>query len=217
MALFPMFMDIKGRYCLILGGGSVALRKAQTLLLAGGEVHIWSRDVCEGLFELSECAQVRLEDRASDPKALIQRAFLVVCATSDFEFNNEMLGFCRDKGIFVNCATNEGPAGEEGGATEFIFPSLIVRDTVSVGISTMPVAPSLSKHLRLKLEEQLPQWYGVLGKSLANYRQRLRGMALKNCERARIMGELTEYGICHEGDIPEEMFETIVYKEGKKL
>lgn len=223
MGLFPMFVDITGRCCLILGGGPVALRKARSLILAGGEVHVWAREICDGLMSLANEKKVILEPGNLLPELLLEQAYLVVCATSDAAFNERMRDLCRRLRIFVNCATEDGFGGstrkvrDQGAGSEessFIFPALIVRDGVCVGISTFPPVPSLSKHLRRELEPQIPLWYGTLGKCLADFRERLREMVSEQEARTRIMGRLTDYGISHEGIIPEDIFEQFVSEEG---
>ncbi|MBS5521447.1 MAG: bifunctional precorrin-2 dehydrogenase/sirohydrochlorin ferrochelatase [Clostridiales bacterium] len=224
MALFPMFVDLSGRYCLVLGAGAVALRKIHTLLAAGARVHVWSKEVCEDIVCLAGEGKVILEDGNISPKSLIPKAFLVICATSDPDFNERMLCLCRQCHIFVNCATENrdakengsgGPLMESGYDTSFIFPSLIVRDTISVGISTFPPAPSLSRYIRQRLDACIPGWYGRLGRSLYKYRKRLRKFNLTQPGRARIMERLTEYGLSHEGNIPGEIFLKYLNEERK--
>ena len=224
MALFPMFVDLSGRYCLVLGAGAVALRKIHTLLAAGARVHVWSKEACEDIVRLAGEGKVILEDGNISPKDLIPKAFLVICATSDPAFNEHMLCLCRQCHIFVNCATENGAAKENGSTgplmesghdTSFIFPSLIVRDTVSVGISTFPPAPSLSRHIRQRLDACIPGWYGKLGRSLYKYRKRLQKFNLTQPGRARIMGRLTDYGLSHEGNIPGEIFLKFLNEERK--
>lgn len=220
MALFPMFVDLSGRFCLVLGAGGVACRKIYTLLAAKGAVHVWSKKVCDDILLLASEGRVVIEDAAKPPEPLIARAYLVVCATNDVEFNEKIVGLCQKLHVFVNCAAGENVQGcldtsedAKERDTSFIFPSLLVRDTISVGISTFPPVPSLSRSLRQRLEKDIPVWLGIFGKNLYMYRCRLGGFKLDQPGRAAIMGRLTEYGLNHEGKIPEEIFMKFVHEE----
>lgn len=226
MALFPMFVDLSEQYCLVLGGGRVALRKIRTLIAAGADVHVWSEEICEDIHRLAEEGSLKLEDRSRPAEHFLSGAFLVVCATSDHEFNRNMVILCRERHIYVNCATSEALedensfghiSGKKVTNTSFVFPSLIMRDNISIGISTWPSVPSLSKHIREQLDHELPLWYDSFGRSLAEYRTRLRRLVSDPCARGRVMGRLTEYGIYHEGNMPEKIFIDFVNEENKKL
>ncbi|HIQ98159.1 MAG TPA: bifunctional precorrin-2 dehydrogenase/sirohydrochlorin ferrochelatase [Candidatus Scybalocola faecavium] len=202
MALFPLFVNIEGRSCLVFGGGNVALRKIRTLLAAGAHVRVRSVEYVPELLKMAEKGQIVFEEDRP-VKALVQDAFLVVCATSDPDFNDAVACICREKRIPVNCASGKG-------VSSFIFPSLILKDNISIGISLQPPAPSLSKQIREDIEDTLPDWYGVLGKSLAAYRSLLKSLVPDEEARHKIMARLTRYGLDHEGDIPEEIFYSMI-------
>lgn len=225
MALFPLFVDVENRMCLVFGGGKVALRKIRTLLGAGAEVHVWSKHICEDIRRLADTGELHIQSLDCSPESLLSQAFLVICATSDHGFNSRMVRLCHQLHIYVNCATEAKYGGEpyEGYYTEenmrdtsFIFPSLVVRDTVSVGISTHPPVPSLSKHLRSQLNRELPLWYGTLGRRLSDFRLRLRTLVPEVSGRTKVMDRLTEYGIRHEGNISEEVFMKFIDEENEK-
>lgn len=206
MALFPMFINIRGKYCFVLGGGAVALRKIRTLLLAGGEVHVWSREYAPPLMEMAAERKIFLEDELDES---LSKAFLAVCAASDRDFNEKIARLCCSRKIPVNCATSEK-------LSTFIFPSVVMSGPVAVGISTDPPAPSLSAHIRREIEGFLPDWYGPLGEELARLRTLLRPMVASGDCRGRIMERLTDYGIKHHGYIPMEVFYKLVEEEEGK-
>lgn len=225
MALFPLFVDVENRMCLVFGGGKVALRKIRTLLGTGAEIHVWSKHICEDIQRLADAGEVYIQSLECFPESLLSQAFLVICATSDHEFNSRMVRLCHQLHIYVNCATEakcDGKPYEEYCTeenirdTSFIFPSLVVRDTVSIGISTQPPVPSLSKHLRSQINRELPLWYGTLGRCLADLRLRLRTLVPEVSGRTRVMEQLTEYGIRHKGHISEEVFMKFIDEENEK-
>ncbi len=202
MALFPLFVNLEGQPCLVFGGGKVALRKIRTLLAAGAHVRVRSVDYVPELLKMAENGKIVFEeDRPIDE--LIRDVFLVICATSDTDFNDTVARTCRKKKVPVNCASGKGESS-------FIFPSLILKDNISIGISLQPPAPSLSRQIREDIEEALPDWYGALGKSLAAYRSLLRPLVADEEARHTLMACLTRYGLEHEGDIPAEVFYSMI-------
>ena len=203
MALFPFFVNLEGRRCLVFGGGKVALRKIRTLLAVGARVEVCSLQYEPEIMALASKGAVCLKDGQTDPGALTQNVSLVVCATSDKAFNERISRLCRSREIPVNCATGEDNS-------TFIFPSLVVMEGISVGICLQPPAPSLSKKIREDIEAALPPWYSALGRQLAMYRSLLRPMVDDETKRSRIMARLTSYGLEHEGNIPLEIFYEIV-------
>ncbi|MBB5265938.1 siroheme synthase-like protein [Catenibacillus scindens] len=205
MALFPMFVNIRGRYCLVLGGGCVALRKIRTLLLAGGEVHVCSREYAPPLTEMAAEGKVFFEG-ADALEECLSKAFLVVCAASDQNFNERIARLCQSRRIPVNCATSEK-------LSTFIFPSVVMSGPVAVGICVDPPAPSLSAHIRREIESFLPEWYGPLGEELGKLRVLLRPMVASGECRRRIMERLTDYGLEHQGHIPMTVFYNFIEEE----
>ena len=218
MALFPLFLDLNGRDCLVLGGGAVAARKAERLALFGGRVRVWAREYGDAIRTLADRRQVVLLEPQLLPQKLAAQAFLVVCATSDAALNADIRRYCLEHRIFVNSATTDDTGGAGGdaceyGDTAFIFPSLILKAGLSVGISVDPPAPSLSQKVRQDIEATLPDWYGSLGQRLAACRKRLKELEPDARVRSRIMGRLTEYGLEHEGRISDSVFDKIINEE----
>ena len=200
-----MFVNIRDQYCLVFGGGRVALRKIGTLLMAGGEVHVCAKDYAQPLIEMAGEGKVFFEREAGEEEYL-SKAFLVVCAASDERFNERIARICQRRRIPVNCATSAE-------LSTFIFPSVVMSGPVAVGISVDPPAPSLSAHIRRDIERQLPDWYGLLGEELARLRALLRPMVTSGEKRGRIMEKLTDYGLEHQGHIPMAVFYKFIEKE----
>lgn len=260
MAGFPMFVELAGRRCLVVGGGSVALRKMNTLLQFDADVRVYAREADPCVRQLAEDGKITLtvgeisltgqevslpDQEASqlaqacpstgpvilppaDANSLLTQenagvlggtsgaahdvsfldgAFLVICATDDAELNHEIARLCRERHIPVNSATGTGDS-------TFIFPSVIVRDDITVGISTSGQAPALSRHIRQELETALPEWYGVLGQRLAAYRVRLGGLCGVPAVRGEIMKALMAYGLSHGGEVPEAVFLELLERVG---
>ena len=202
MAGFPMFVNLEGRRCLVVGGGSVAYRKICTLLKFDADVWVYARQRDDRVAQLADEGKIRLADCCCGIDILVDGAFLVVCATDDANFNHEVAKRCRELSIPVNCAT-----GNED--STFIFPAVVVREDMTVGISTDGCAPALTSHIRKELDAALPLWYGSLTKRLAVLREMVRERFDDVQMRSRMMNELTQYGLTHEGEITDEVFDEI--------
>jgi precorrin-2 dehydrogenase / sirohydrochlorin ferrochelatase len=140
---YPVFLDLKDRPVLVVGGGKVGLRKTRGLLEAGARVTViapeWESD-----FETLPVRLVRRRFRASD----LGNAVLVFAATNDRLTNHRIGIAAKGKGVFANIADS----AEE---CHFIVPARVQRGSVHVAISTGGENPRLSAELRKKLEEIL--------------------------------------------------------------
>jgi len=140
---YPVFLDLKDRPVLVVGGGKVALRKTRGLLEAGARVTVIAPD-WESDFETLPVRLVPRRFRASD----LGNAVLVFAATNDRLTNHRVGIAAKGKGVFANIADS----AEE---CHFIVPARVQRGTVHIAISTGGENPRLSAELRKKLEEIL--------------------------------------------------------------
>jgi siroheme synthase-like protein len=144
---YPVFMDIRGKRCAVIGGGRVALRKIKRLLDGGAAVEVISPELCEGLEEIVKDGRVtycRRPYRGGD----IKGACLAFAATGSNEVNRQVAAEARSLGIPVNTAD-----GTE--TSDFIVPSLVQRGNLAVAVSTGGGSPALARSLRRHLEETL--------------------------------------------------------------
>jgi siroheme synthase-like protein len=140
---YPIFLDLRERPVLVVGGGKVALRKVRGLLEAGARVTVVSP---EALAEF-DSLPVRLIRRRYRPADLAGAA-LVFAATDDREVNRKIGQSARRRGIFANIADS----AEE---CDFIVPARLRRGKVQIAIATGGTDPRLSAELRRKLETML--------------------------------------------------------------
>jgi siroheme synthase-like protein len=140
---YPVFLDLKDRPVLVVGGGKVALRKTRGLLEAGARVTVIAPD-WESDFETLPVRLVPRRFRASD----LGNAVLVFAATNDRLTNHRIGIAAKGKGVFANIADS----AEE---CHFIVPARVQRGSVHVAISTGGENPRLSAELRKKLDEIL--------------------------------------------------------------
>lgn len=148
---YPIMMEIRGRRCLVVGGGAVAARKVDALLGAGGSVVVVSPQLHAELQALRDqrlIEHLNREYRSED----LDGTVLVFAATDNPEVNRTVCSEAKTRGVSVNSVTQP----EEG---TFIVPAMIHRGELTVAISTGGVSPALAQRLRRVLEEELGQEY----------------------------------------------------------
>ena len=145
MAYFPVFMDIAGQDILIVGGGTVALRKIEKLLLYEPQITLVAPSVDPMIRAHSE---VYIFEREFEEE-MLEKKKLVIAATDDRTLNARIAALCREKGIPVN-------AVDQREDCTFLFPALVKRGELSIGISTGGASPSAAIYLKERINALLP-------------------------------------------------------------
>jgi len=165
MEYLPLFLDIKNKPCLIVGGGVIAERKVSILGRAQATITIIAPEITSEI-------KRKLDDKITwqektfsvdDLAGEISNYQIVIAATDDREVNAEVAQICRDKNIFVNTA-------DDSKNCDFILPSIIDRSPVQIAVSTGGASPVLARMLRTKLENCTPASYGQLAKLIEDNR-----------------------------------------------
>ncbi|MDO8464076.1 MAG: siroheme synthase CysG [Gallionella sp.] len=151
MDFLPIFMNVKGRPCLVVGGGDVAHRKASVLLDAGAAVKAVAPEFSATFENLPgvECVTERFQPGHLDD------AVLVIAATDDSAVNQDVSREARARNIPVNVVDNPD-------LCTFVMPSIMDRSPLMVAFSSGGASPVLARMLRGKLETMIPQGYGRL-------------------------------------------------------
>lgn len=142
MGFYPVFLNLKGKRCVVVGGGGVALRKIKSLLEAEAKVCVVSPAVVDGIKRLHKQNKIELKMRRfrmSDLKG----AFLVIAATSDKTLNRKIY---NDFSGLINVVDNPE-------VCNFIVPSKIKRGDLIIAISTGGVSPGLTRSIRKELSK----------------------------------------------------------------
>ena len=152
MAYFPFFVDIAGKKGLIVGGGTVALRKAEKLLPYGPALTVAAPEL---LPEFASLPGLTLLSRPFAPE-LLEEMYFVIAASDDAPVNRQAAALCRERGILVNVA-------DDREACSFLFPSLVREGPLSVGISTGGASPSGAVWVKEQIRGLLPEGFaGIL-------------------------------------------------------
>jgi precorrin-2 dehydrogenase len=165
MKYYPVFLDVRERPCVVMGGGQVAERKAIALFDAGAELTIVSPSLTPALRELAGKGKITHHQKDFEEQD-IAGAYLVIAATNDAVVNEAVARACRKHGILVNAATSP----DEG---TFVVPSVVERGDLLIAISTCGDSPALARKVREELERAYGPEYGVFLEKMANLRRRL--------------------------------------------
>jgi len=162
MQYFPMFYDLNGKTCVVVGGGDVAARKVSLLFRAGAKVTVVSPDLCESLQGRLNASEIHHEPREFRDND-INNCVLVVAATDDMETNKRVSTLAHDKNLPVNVV-------DQPHLCSFVVPSIIDRAPVQVAVSTGGASPVLARLLRARLESMIPASYGRLAELMEEFR-----------------------------------------------
>ncbi|HEX78305.1 MAG TPA: bifunctional precorrin-2 dehydrogenase/sirohydrochlorin ferrochelatase [Dehalococcoidia bacterium] len=164
---YPIFLNIQGKRCLVVGGGQVAWRKARTLLEHGARVKVVSPELGPELSELARSKAIQVAHRHYEPRDL-RGVFLAIAATDDANINRKVAEEARGRRVLTNVA--DDPEG-----SDFIVPSYLRRGDVAIAISTGGRSPALARKIRTKLEAQFGAEYASLALLLDQVRSELKG------------------------------------------
>jgi len=145
MKCFPFFVDIENKKCLIVGGGKVAQRKVEKLLPYGPDITLCAPDVTDELLQIKEINILQEPFR----EELLENADMVIAATDDPELNHRISELCRGGRIPVNVV-------DDRDYCSFIFPALINRGCMTIGITTGGASPLAARKIRELIEDSLP-------------------------------------------------------------
>lgn len=215
MAYFPLFIDLEERPCLVIGAGKVALRKINTLLKYHPALTVASTDFLPEVKALaSRVSLVSLPEEADLNEELtmlyeyMNVARLVVAASGNHELNTAVGHYCRAKGIPVNVI--DAPK-----LCSFVFPSVVVRGDISVGINTGTKSPALSKQIRKQVEKAIPEIYEEIAIWLAGLRDFVKDTYEKEDQRRYILKSAAAKAFELDRVLTEEELEDILERAGE--
>lgn len=166
MKYYPVFLDISGKKCVVIGGGEVAARKAGRLLDCGAKVFVVSPKLTPELMTLQ--ADGVIEHIAADYNVrFIEGAALIVGATDDEKTNAAVSSDARSLGIPVNIV-------DDPQKCDFILPSVMERGDLTIAIGTGGKSPALARHLREELAAKYGGEYEILLKILGGLRHQMK-------------------------------------------
>nr|VFK79960.1 MAG: uroporphyrinogen-III C-methyltransferase /precorrin-2 dehydrogenase [Candidatus Kentron sp. SD] len=174
MDFLPIFLDVKQRSCLIIGGGEVAARKVALLLQAGASVTVIAPALCATLSGLREEGRIEhaarsfsAGDPADDPVDDLDRHYLIIAATDDAELNRRAARLAHARRVPINVV-------DKPELCSFVMPSIIDRSPVIAAVSTGGASPVLARLIRARLETLIPTSFGRLAALAADFREKVK-------------------------------------------
>ncbi|MFT4817044.1 MAG: uroporphyrin-III C-methyltransferase/precorrin-2 dehydrogenase/sirohydrochlorin ferrochelatase [Pseudohongiellaceae bacterium] len=192
MDLLPIFLNIKNKKCVVVGGGEVAFRKATLLLRAGADLHIVAPVLSDELRKLCvdrDCTIITREFEEAD----INDAILVVAATDDLETNERVSVIASKLNIPVNVV-------DQPDLCSFIMPSIVDRSPIVVAISSGGSSPILTRKLKELNETMIPGRIDKLAELLGSFRGRVKNEIADFSERIRFWENVLD------SEIPELVY-----------
>jgi precorrin-2 dehydrogenase/sirohydrochlorin ferrochelatase len=178
MSLFPIFLKLEGRSCLVVGGGKIGESKIRSLLTAGARVRVVAPSVTRAVSRWAGTGILEWSAQEFEPNDLAA-AFLVIAATSSVEVNDFVYREARRRNVLCNVV-------DDPDRCDFYYPSVVRRGDLQIAISTGGSSPALAQRLRRDFEKQLAPVYAGWVDRLRKQRQELFARSL-DPERRRAL------------------------------
>jgi precorrin-2 dehydrogenase / sirohydrochlorin ferrochelatase len=184
MGYIPIFLDVTGRECVVVGGGEVAERKVEALLNAGAHVTVVSPRLSQSLESIAARGLVTHIARDYE-RGDIRGCVLVYAASDDPKLHRELVAEARALGIPINVV-------DVPELCTFISPAVVNRGDLQIAISTGGASPAFAARLRRALEDQFGTEYALALKVLRAARRRLHADEIDPADRMRRLKELAD-------------------------
>lgn len=198
MLYYPVFLDLKDKPCLMVGGGKVAERKTLSLLAAGAKVLLIGTRVTEALERLSSKGSIKVRKRPYR-QGDVKGRLLVIAATGSKRVNEQVYRDATAAGIFVNVV-------DDPERCSFIVPSVVDRGALLIAISTSGKSPYLARVLREELEACIGEEFEAFVEILGAARKKLLKSSLSHDKKESIIKDLVKSplpGLIKEGRVRE--------------
>ncbi len=213
MDFLPIFMNIRGQRCLVVGGGEIAARKAALLQQAGAEISVVSPELSSSLSREVEQGSVNYRQGSFEASDL-DGVSLVIAATDDEAVNRSVSELARARALPVNVVDNPE-------LCSFIVPSIIDRSPVQIAVSTGGASPVLARLLRTRLESVIPSTYGRLASMVDGFRDKVKARfsdvnARRNFWEQVLEGKIAEMVFAGKDEDAEAALEKAVAAGGEE-
>jgi precorrin-2 dehydrogenase / sirohydrochlorin ferrochelatase len=160
-SLFPMFVKLEGKRCLVVGAGKVGEPKISGLIGTGARVHVIALEASEAVHRWARAGEIALEIRGFAP-ADLDGTFLAIVATASRDLNRSIYHEAQQRRVLCNVV-------DVPEYCDFYYPAVVRRGDLQIAISTNGQSPSLAQKLRQQLERQFgpgyARWVAELGET----------------------------------------------------
>ena len=180
--LFPLFLKLKGRKCLVVGAGVIGQSKIASLLDAGAGVQVVAPRATRKVQGWARRGQIRWQKRTFRDTDLTS-CFLVVAATSSSKLHKKIFRLAKRSGVLCNVV-------DVPKLCDFYYPAVVRRGALQVAVSTGGESPALAQRLRSELEAQFGPEYGDWVAELGKVRKRIRNGSTQATDQKKQLHEL---------------------------
>ncbi len=210
MNYYAAFLDLRGRLCVVVGGGEVAERKVEALVASGAVVRVVAPEFTELIRKFAEEGRVELVKRPYREGDL-EGAWLAIAATDDPEVQKAVKEEAERRRIFCNVV-------DQPELCSFIVPSVVNRGRLKIAISTSGASPAAARRIRERLEEEFGREWEVFLELMHLWRKEVLKRGLPEKDRRAIFTRLATSAIPNwikQGDL--HYVEAVARKEGLSL
>ncbi|MBM9613371.1 bifunctional precorrin-2 dehydrogenase/sirohydrochlorin ferrochelatase [Desulfobulbus rhabdoformis] len=185
--MYPVSLDIEGKLCVVVGGGTVAARKVRGLIAAGGRVRIVSPVLNELMHASVQEGSVEWRPKKFEAQDL-DGAFLVFAATDSPVIQEAIVAAAHARKLLVNVA--DGPD-----QCDFQVPAVLRRGDLSISIATGGKTPAVAALVRRQLERVVGEEYALLTALVGAIRQEITGLAISDGEKKILFQKMLQEDI----------------------
>lgn len=181
-SLFPMFLKLQGKRCLVVGAGNVGEPKIEGLLETGARIRVVAIQASEAVREWARAGRIELEPRPFTADDL-HEVFLAVVATSSRTLNERIYREAQVRGVLCNVV-------DVPDLCDFYYPSVVRRGDLQIAISTAGQSPSLAQKIRQQLEKQFGPGYAAWVAELGETRKLILASPLEKRQKLDLLHSL---------------------------
>lgn len=182
MNLFPIFLKLEGRRCLVVGAGAIGEAKIRGMLHRGADVQVVARKATRQVRAWARAGLIRWHARSFRPTDLA-RVFLIVAATSSHALHEKIYREAKRRAILCNVA-------DDPPHCDFYYGAMVKRGSLQIAISTGGHSPALAQRLRKELERQFGAEYEDWLEALGKARQKLFALTIPAERRKRLLHQM---------------------------
>jgi precorrin-2 dehydrogenase/sirohydrochlorin ferrochelatase len=182
MAKYPIFLELSSRRAVVIGGGALAVRKAQPLLAAGARLVIVAEHFDDMLTALCRGTNAELI-RAKYSKDYLAEAVLAIAATNNPELNKQIYKDCQELEILCNVV-------DQPELCDFFVPAVVKRGDLQIAVGTEGHYPAYAGHIKKKLEQIFTDKHGQFLAELETLRKRILKDISDPADRKALLGQL---------------------------
>ncbi len=205
--MYPIFLNVKNKLCVVVGGGKVAERKIKKLIQEKAQIIVISKSTNEKIKSLEQKGKIKKIINSEFVRNMIpERTFLVFECTGDKNVAIQIKKECQEKRILLNSATYPE-------ISDFFVPSSIKRWGLHISISTEGKSSAFSRAIREKIEREIPKELGEKLKIIAKIREKLiKTKGKKNKLQDKFLLEISRYAVWNPKTSKEKFLKYIMKK-----